>query len=136
MPRRVNAGSIVTIATTLIATAATLQAVVEPATATSSGQTAATGCDSAAAGFTPVLQLDLPDKAGYLNETPPYSLDRTAEIGPNFDRVGYCLELNGPDGPQWGPSLTMQGESACRRGPVRSSGSGSASWRCGRTSPA
>ncbi|MEU4396383.1 sialate O-acetylesterase [Kribbella sp. NPDC023855] len=101
MPRRVNAGSIVTIATTLIATAATLQAVVEPATATSSGQTASTGCDSAAVGFTPVLQLDLPDKAGYLNETPPYSLDRTAEIGPNFDRVGYCVELNGPDGPQW-----------------------------------
>lgn len=101
MPRRVNAGSMVTIATTLIATAATLQAVVEPATAASSGQTASTGCDSAAAGFTPVLQLDLPDKAGYLNETPPYSLDRTAEIGPNFDRVGYCLELNGPDGPQW-----------------------------------
>jgi hypothetical protein len=75
--------------------------VVAPATATTSGQTAATSCDAAAAGFTPVLQLDLPDKAGYLNQTPPYSLDRTAEIGPNFDRIGYCVELDGPDGPQW-----------------------------------
>ncbi|MDX6258596.1 MAG: hypothetical protein QOH84_284, partial [Kribbellaceae bacterium] len=101
MPRRVNAGSIVTIATTLIATTATLQAVVAPAVATSSGQAAATSCDTAAAGFTPVLQLDIPQQAGWLNETPPYSLDRTAEIGANFDRVGYCVELNGPDGPQW-----------------------------------
>ncbi|MEV5960226.1 sialate O-acetylesterase [Kribbella sp. NPDC051952] len=62
---------------------------------------AAAGCDAAAAGFTPVLQLDLPQQANYLNTTPPYSLDRTAEIGTNFDRVGYCLELNGPSGPQW-----------------------------------
>lgn len=58
---------------------------------------AATACDAAAAGFTPVLQLDLPERANYLNTTPPYSLDRTAEIGSNFDRVGYCLELDG----QW-----------------------------------
>ncbi|WP_020390142.1 sialate O-acetylesterase [Kribbella catacumbae] len=101
MPRRVNAGPIVTIATTLIATTATLQAVVAPAAATASGQAAATSCDTAAAGFTQVLQLDLPERGGYLNKTPPYSLDRTAEIGPNFDRVGYCLELTGPDGPQW-----------------------------------
>ncbi|MEV6411047.1 sialate O-acetylesterase [Kribbella sp. NPDC051718] len=101
MPRRVNAGSIVTIATTLIATTATLQAVVAPAAATSSGLAAATGCDAAATGFTLVLQLDVPQQAGWLNETPPYSLDRTAEIGANFDRVGYCVELNGPDGPQW-----------------------------------
>lgn len=62
---------------------------------------AVTGCDAASAGFTPVLQLDLPERANYLNTTPPYSLDRTAEIGTGFDRVGYCLELNGPDGPQW-----------------------------------
>jgi hypothetical protein len=101
MPRRVTAGSIVTIATTLIATTATLQAVVAPAVATASGQAAATSCDTAAAGFTPVLQLDLPERANYLNKTPPYSLDKTADIGPNFDRVGYCVELNGPDGPQW-----------------------------------
>ena len=58
---------------------------------------AATACDASAAGFTPVLQLDLPERANYLNRTPPYSLDRTAEIGSNFDRVGYCLELGG----QW-----------------------------------
>ena len=62
---------------------------------------AASGCDAASAGFTPVLQLDLPERVNYLNTTPPYSLDRTAEIGTGFDRVGYCLELNGPDGPQW-----------------------------------
>ncbi|WBQ05897.1 sialate O-acetylesterase [Kribbella sp. CA-293567] len=101
MPRRVNAGSIVTVVTTLIATTATLQAVVTPAAATASGQAAATSCDSSAVGFVPVLQLDLPERAGYLNTTPPYSLDRTAEIGANFDRVGYCVELDGPDGPQW-----------------------------------
>ena len=99
MPRRVNAGSIVTIATTLFATTAALTAVVTPAAATA--PEAASGCESAATGFTPVLQLDLPERADYLNQTPPYSLDRTAEIGSNFDRVGYCLELNGPDGPQW-----------------------------------
>jgi hypothetical protein len=59
------------------------------------------GCDAAAAGFTPVLRLDLPERAGYLDKDLPYTLDRRAEIGPDFDRVGYCLELNGPDGPQW-----------------------------------
>ena len=89
MPRRVTTGSIVTV---LLATALTTIA---------PQASAAAGCDAAAAGFTPVLQLDLPERANYLNKTPPYSLDRTAEIGSNFDRVGYCLELNGPDGPQW-----------------------------------
>ena len=89
MPRRVMTGSIVTV---LLATALTTVA---------PQASAAAGCDAAAAGFTPVLQLDLPERANYLNKTPPYSLDRTAEIGSNFDRVGYCLELNGPDGPQW-----------------------------------
>jgi hypothetical protein len=91
-------GSLVTIVTTVSATAAALTAVVAPASA---APDASTACDAAATGFTPVLQLDLPERASYLNQTPPYSLDRTAEIGSNFDRVGYCLELNGPDGPQW-----------------------------------
>ena len=67
----------------------------------SAAPNASTSCDAAATGFTPVLQLDLPERANYLNTTPPYSLDRTADVGSNFDRVGYCLELNGPDGPQW-----------------------------------
>jgi len=28
-------------------------------------------------------------------------VNNTAAIGSNFDRVGYCLELNGPKGVQW-----------------------------------
>ena len=96
--RRLDPGTTVTILTTVAATAASLVAVVSPASAVPE---ATTSCDAAAAGFTPVLQLDLPERASFLNETPPYSLDRTAEIGSNFDRIGYCLELNGPDGPQW-----------------------------------
>jgi hypothetical protein len=97
-PVRAKLGSIVTIVTTVSATAAALTAVVAPASA---APDASTSCDAAATGFTPVLQLDLPERANYLNTTPPYSLDRTADVGSNFDRVGYCLELNGPDGPQW-----------------------------------
>ncbi len=97
-PVRAKLGSIVTIVTTVGATAAALTAVVAPASA---APNASTSCDAAATGFTPVLQLDLPERANYLNTTPPYSLDRTADVGSNFDRVGYCLELNGPDGPQW-----------------------------------
>jgi len=61
----------------------------------------AAGCDAAAAGYTPALQLNLPASANWLNTTPPYSLNNTAAIGSNFDRVGYCLELNGPNGVQW-----------------------------------
>ena len=97
-PVRAHLGSIVTIVTTVSATAAALTAVVTPAAA---APDASTSCDAAATGFTPVLQIDLPERANYLNTTPPYSLDRTADVGSNFDRVGYCLELNGPDGPQW-----------------------------------
>lgn len=97
-PVRAHLGSIVTIVTTVSATAAALTAVVTPASA---APDASTSCDAAATGFTPVLQIDLPERANYLNTTPPYSLDRTADVGSNFDRVGYCLELNGPDGPQW-----------------------------------
>ncbi|HET6293083.1 MAG TPA: sialate O-acetylesterase [Kribbella sp.] len=96
--RRFDPGSTVTILTTVAATAASLVAVVSPASALPE---ATTSCDVAATGFTPVLQLELPERASFLNETPPYSLDRTAEIGSNFDRIGYCVELNGPDGPQW-----------------------------------
>lgn len=50
---------------------------------------AAAGCDTGAVGFTPVLQLNLPTSANWLNQTPPYSLNNTAAIGSNFDRVGY-----------------------------------------------
>jgi len=58
-------------------------------------------CDAAAAGFTPVLQLELPEQGGFLNKELPYSLDRRTEVGTNFDRVGYCLQLDGPNGAQW-----------------------------------
>lgn len=54
-----------------------------------------------AAEFVPVLGADLPTQANWLNQTPPYTFDRTAELTAGFDRVGYCLELDGPDGPQW-----------------------------------
>ncbi|GAA2071461.1 hypothetical protein GCM10009780_03580 [Actinomadura alba] len=54
-----------------------------------------------AGGFTPVLGIDLPASANWLNQTPQYSFDRTADLTTGFDRVGYCLELDGPNGPQW-----------------------------------
>lgn len=97
--RRSHAGSLIAVATTVLAGGVSLTAVVTPASAAQAA--AATSCDSAATGFTPVLQLDLPERGSYLNQTPPYSVDRTGEVGSNFDRVGYCVELNGPDGPQW-----------------------------------
>ncbi|TWD80157.1 carbohydrate esterase-like sialic acid-specific acetylesterase [Kribbella amoyensis] len=97
-PVRANPGSIVTALTTVLATALAGTAVIAPASAAPAA--AATACDAAAAGFTPVLQLDVPARANYLNQAPPYAIDRTGEV-PTFDRVGYCVELNGPDGPQW-----------------------------------
>jgi hypothetical protein len=101
--RRSHAGSLIAVATTVLAGGVSLTALMAPASAVhgASAAAAATSCDSAATGFTPVLQLDLPERGSYLNQTPPYSLDRTGEVGSNFDRVGYCVELNGPDGPQW-----------------------------------
>jgi carbohydrate esterase-like sialic acid-specific acetylesterase len=71
--------------------------VTTPATAAPQG----TACDQYAAGFVPVLGLDVPAQANWLNQTPPYDLDRTAEVAGGFDRVGYCVELDGPNGPQW-----------------------------------
>ncbi|GAB3450545.1 hypothetical protein GCM10027436_46880 [Actinophytocola sediminis] len=53
------------------------------------------------AGYVPVLGVDLPTNANWLNQDVPYTFDRTAELTSGFDRVGYCLELDGPDGPQW-----------------------------------
>jgi hypothetical protein len=53
------------------------------------------------AGYTPVLSLDLPERATWLNQTPPYTFDRTDAVAGGFDRVAYCLELTGPAGPQW-----------------------------------
>ncbi|MGC4937321.1 sialate O-acetylesterase [Kribbella sp. DT2] len=97
--RRSHTGFLIAVATTVLASGASLTALITPASAVHGA--AATSCDSAATGFTPVLQLDLPERGSYLNQTPPYSLDRTGEVGSNFDRVGYCVELNGPDGPQW-----------------------------------
>ncbi|MFC9691855.1 sialate O-acetylesterase [Kribbella sp. NPDC056951] len=66
-----------------------------------SADTQAAGCDAAAAGYTTALQINLPTSANWLNTTPPYTVNNTAAIGSNFDRVGYCLELNGPKGAQW-----------------------------------
>ncbi|HEY6740232.1 MAG TPA: hypothetical protein VI076_15420 [Actinopolymorphaceae bacterium] len=48
-----------------------------------------------------MLQIDLPDRANWFETTPPYTVDRTDEIGSAFDRVGYCLELDGPNGARW-----------------------------------
>ncbi|MFI5735677.1 sialate O-acetylesterase [Kribbella sp. NPDC051587] len=81
------------ILTTVLATIAVLA----PPTAA----VAAAGCDAAAAGYTTALQINLPTSATWLNTTPPYTVNNTAAIGSNFDRVGYCLELNGPKGVQW-----------------------------------
>ncbi|WP_156313221.1 sialate O-acetylesterase [Micromonospora sp. HK10] len=51
------------------------------------------------AGFTPVAAVDVPARA--TGRPPAYVFDRTAAVARGFDRVGYCLELNGPAGPQW-----------------------------------
>lgn len=53
------------------------------------------------AGFTPVAALDLPVRADWRGRTPAYAFDRTAAVARGFDRVGYCLELDGPAGRQW-----------------------------------
>ncbi|SIR07494.1 protein of unknown function [Micromonospora avicenniae] len=52
--------------------------------------------------FTPLAELNLPERANWLGRTPPYTFDRSriAAAGA-FDRVGYCLELRGPGGVQW-----------------------------------
>ncbi|TDD61378.1 hypothetical protein E1263_07675 [Kribbella antibiotica] len=84
-----------TVLTTIFAAIAVL------GTSPASADVQAAGCDAAAAGYTTALQLNLPTSANWLNTTPPYSLNNTAAIGSNFDRVGYCLELNGPKGVQW-----------------------------------
>ncbi|MGN9803959.1 sialate O-acetylesterase [Micromonospora sp. L32] len=55
----------------------------------------------AMADFTPVAAVDLPTRANWRNRTPQYAFDRTGAVAGGFDRVGYCLELNGPAGPQW-----------------------------------
>src|SRR5689334_24921471 len=95
MPRRLLAVSVVA---TLLASTVTVPAHgVLPAL-----RDPGTGCAAAAVGYTPVLQLTLPEKAGWLDRELPYSLDRRTEVGAHFDRVGYCLALNGPDGPQRG----------------------------------
>ncbi|GAA1679102.1 hypothetical protein GCM10009745_23570 [Kribbella yunnanensis] len=93
MPRRLLAVSVVA---TLLGSAVTAPAnAILPAV-----RDPGVGCAAATVGFTPVLQLTLPERAGWLDKELPYTLDRRTEVGSNFDRVGYCLELNGPDGPQ------------------------------------
>ncbi len=90
MPR-----SVPTVLTTIFAAIAVL------GTSPAAAEVQAAGCDAAAAGYTTALQLNVPTSANWLNTTPPYSVNNTAAIGSNFDRVGYCLELNGPKGVQW-----------------------------------
>lgn len=109
MPRFVPTRALLALLTTILATSAfTFPSTAAPSTATpatgapaTAAPAAAAGCDAGAVGFTPVLQLNLPTSANWLNKTPPYTLNNTAAIGSNFDRVGYCLELNGPKGVQW-----------------------------------
>ncbi|WP_084734990.1 sialate O-acetylesterase [Actinophytocola xinjiangensis] len=75
---------------------------ITPATATA--DTPDTACADQVretSGFTPVLGLDLPSESDWLNQPVPYDFDRTAEVAGGFDRVGYCLELDGPEGPKW-----------------------------------
>lgn len=86
----------------LLAAALLVTTVVTPMTAHAAP--AADGCAGEVPGlsaYTPVLGIDLPEQAHWLGQTPPYSFDRTAEVAAGFDRVGYCLELDGPNGPQW-----------------------------------
>ncbi|WP_433007181.1 sialate O-acetylesterase [Kribbella sp. CA-294648] len=96
MPRFAPTRALLAVLSTILAAGAvTFPSTAAPATV------AAAGCDAGAVGFTPVLQLNLPTSANWLNKTPPYTLNNTAAIGSDFDRVGYCLELNGPKGVQW-----------------------------------
>ncbi|MEU8260770.1 sialate O-acetylesterase [Micromonospora sp. NPDC048999] len=53
------------------------------------------------AGFTPVAALDLPAQGNWQAQAPAYAFDDTTAVAGGFDRVGYCLELTGPAGPQW-----------------------------------
>lgn len=96
MPRFAPARALIAILTTILAA----NAFTSTSTAAPAAVEAA-GCDAGAVGFTPVLQINLPTSANWLDKTPPYTVNNTAAIGSNFDRVGYCLELNGPKGVQW-----------------------------------
>ncbi|MEU0092053.1 hypothetical protein [Kribbella sp. NPDC006257] len=101
MPRFHPAHTIPLAFITLLGTTTSATALTPAAAASAADPTpaviAAAGCDAGAVGFTPVLQINLPVSANWLNKTPPYSVNNTATIGA-FDRVGYCLELNGPKG--------------------------------------
>lgn len=59
-----------------------------------------TWCDPHAAGLVPVLQIDLPEAAAWGDRDVPYDVDATDQVAGGFDRIGYCLEVDGPSGPQ------------------------------------
>ena len=56
---------------------------------------------AAMAEFTPVAVLDLPERIDAPEHAPAYAFDRADLVAGGFDRIGYCLELTGPAGPQW-----------------------------------
>jgi hypothetical protein len=59
--------------------------------------TAATPCDTNVAEtsqYSVVYQMNIPANADYNTGSPAYSIDNTATT-PAFDRVGYCLQLDG-----------------------------------------
>lgn len=75
--------------------------IASPPGATAAADTACAANVSSAREFTPVLGAELPVQANWHNQRPTYTFDRTAELTTGFDRVAYCLELDGPSGSQW-----------------------------------
>jgi hypothetical protein len=49
----------------------------------------------------PVMQIELPQRASWIDQQAPYSFYDTSAIDGGFDRVGYCLELDGAAGQRW-----------------------------------
>ncbi|MFE2750156.1 sialate O-acetylesterase [Streptomyces scopuliridis] len=95
---------LVTLAAAGALAAAVLGATAPPAVSTSAATAAdgATACDSHASGLVPVYGLTLPAHGGGLAEHDlATTFDNSSAVVGGFDRVGYCLELDGPSGPQW-----------------------------------
>ncbi|WP_127571607.1 OmpL47-type beta-barrel domain-containing protein [Georgenia faecalis] len=67
------------------------------------GEAAPTPCSAQATsdGLVPVLQLEVPVAAAWMDRTPPYSFDGTDAVADGFDRVGYCLETVAGDASRW-----------------------------------
>lgn len=82
---------------------AVLPGMTESAEAAPRGAVTATSCEDSAGedGLEPMLQLDVPTGADWLQQDVPYSFDDTASLAGGFDRVGYCLETTSGTGTQW-----------------------------------